>query len=434
MLRTLLQEDGAKRAFLEKLDIFQQNPGLLEKYLIGSEVSLEVLDLFLTRLFGSEGFSAVTDTKEAIKSAMDLFLTRLFGSEGISAVADVKEAIKSVMDLPCVEEKSGNTSEKLPRRSDEHWAVVEELQQQVLDLTRQFSALQQQLQMQEKVSQVATSLEGHLDEATSRDECDLRVVEADETLHAEICRVDVSSRVSDVARDLEELKNDLGMTARAEDLQKLAEDVSRLKKAEQNLDILLLAFMDEMDDFVRVHWEEIQGKIERIGMKSDPLDGIIAHLTREYGGNVHEKEIVHVTASSRDFNWRRTENVVDLESDWIFCSGYSPNQWICYDFIERRVIPTSYSVRSIRKGPGNEHPRSWVLEVSNDGIGGSWVVLDSRENNSDLNDNFVTHNFSLAPHLGAYRFVRLRLTGKNHFGNHQLIIAALEIFGALSSE
>ena len=98
------------------------------------------------------------------------------------------------------------------------------------------------------------------------------------------------------------------------------------------------------------------------------------------------------------------------------------------------MIPTSYSVRSVRKGPGNEHPRSWVLEVSNDGIGGSWVVLDSRENNSDLNDHFVTHNFSLTPHLGAYRFVRLHLTGKNHFGNHQLIIAALEIFGALSSE
>ena len=50
MLKRLLREDGPERAFLEKLDIFKQNPGLLEKLLIGSEVSLAVLDLFLTRL------------------------------------------------------------------------------------------------------------------------------------------------------------------------------------------------------------------------------------------------------------------------------------------------------------------------------------------------------------------------------------------------
>ena len=68
MLRRLLREDGAERAFLEKLDLFQQNPGLLEKYLIGSEVSLEVLDLFLSRLFGSEGLSGVADAKESVES------------------------------------------------------------------------------------------------------------------------------------------------------------------------------------------------------------------------------------------------------------------------------------------------------------------------------------------------------------------------------
>ena len=91
MFRRLLREDGAERAFLEKLDIFQQNPGLLEKYLIGSEVSLAVLDLFLTRLFGSEG---------------------------PSAVADAKDAVESIINPPRVEEKSGGVSEK--SIGDEH--------------------------------------------------------------------------------------------------------------------------------------------------------------------------------------------------------------------------------------------------------------------------------------------------------------------------
>ena len=201
MFRRLLREDGAERAFLEKLDIFQQNPGLLEKYLIGSEVSLAVLDLFLTRLFGSEDLSS-----------------------------DAKDAVESILDSARVEEKSGGVSEK--SIGDEHWAAMEELKQQVLNVTRQFSALQRQLQMQGEVSQVAASLEGRLDEVAS--ECERRAAEADEALRAEIRRLDVGSQ--DVARDLGDLKKELGLRARAEDLEKLAKEVSRLKEAERGLD------------------------------------------------------------------------------------------------------------------------------------------------------------------------------------------------------
>ena len=52
-------------------------------------------------------------------------------------------------------------------RGDEHWAVVEELQQQVRDLTQQVSALQRQLQMQGEVSRLAASLKDRLDEFAS---------------------------------------------------------------------------------------------------------------------------------------------------------------------------------------------------------------------------------------------------------------------------
>ena len=117
-----------------------------------------------------------------------------------------------------------------------------------------------------------------------------------------------------------------------------------------------------------------------------------------------------------------------------FASNNSPTlSWICYDFGERRVTPTSYSIRSYGNGPGNHHPKSWVLEVSNDGSEGSWAVVDSRENNSDLNDKSVTRNFALsAPRSRAFRFVRLRLTGKNHRGFDYLWICSL--FGAVSAE
>ena len=89
MLPRLLREGGAERAFLEKLDLFRQNPGLIEKYLIESGASPEVRDSFLSRLCRSEGLSAVADAKEAAK------------------------------DSPRVDEKSGRACEKSPGRGDE---------------------------------------------------------------------------------------------------------------------------------------------------------------------------------------------------------------------------------------------------------------------------------------------------------------------------
>ena len=189
--------------------------------------------------------------------------------------------------------------------------------------------------------------------------------------------------------------------------------------------------------------------------KAKPLNGIIAHLTRECGGNVHDKGVVEVTAS---INGEYAKRAVDLGTNSPFYSKCEPNQWILYDFKGQRVAPTSYSIRSGQHG----YPKSWVLEVSNDETdigsdprrrnmgqflritpdghafhvdGKKWVVVDRRKDNFDLNDRHVTRNFGLStPPSGAFRFVRLRLTGKNHHGDHYLRIGALELFGALSSQ
>ena len=46
MLRALLRDSEAAKALFEKVGLFK-TPELLEKYLIASEVTVEVLDLFL---------------------------------------------------------------------------------------------------------------------------------------------------------------------------------------------------------------------------------------------------------------------------------------------------------------------------------------------------------------------------------------------------
>ena len=176
---------------------------------------------------------------------------------------------------------------------------------------------------------------------------------------------------------------------------------------------------------------------ERIGQEfaydaSRPLDGIIAHLTRECGGNVHERGVVDVSAINIHSSGYEPKNVVDLGTDKGFCSKNQPGSCLCYDFKERRVTPTSYSIKSIPCTPAAAHPKSWVFEVSNDGI--SWEAIDRRDDNMDLNAKTVTRNFSTNCKADqSFRFIRFRQTGKNHGSNDVLAFASLELFGKLSS-
>ena len=159
---------------------------------------------------------------------------------------------------------------------------------------------------------------------------------------------------------------------------------------------------------------------------SHPLEGIIAHLTRQCGGNVADKGIVGVTASTTA-GWCVPMHTVELGKDCFFSSWNEPNSWILYDFRERRVGPTSYSIRS----PVYAYPKSWVLEVSNPG--NEWVVVDRRDNNEDLKGSLVNRNFEIsAPPGGSFQRVRFRQTGQNHDGYDSLVLTSLELFGTLS--
>ena len=152
-----------------------------------------------------------------------------------------------------------------------------------------------------------------------------------------------------------------------------------------------------------------------------PLDGIIAHLTRECGGNVHTQGIVLVTAS----DGTKPDDVVILGSGSDF-SAWGENSWICYDFQGMRVTPRSYSIQTSWRG---SYPKSWAFEVSNDG--NDWLAVDRRDDNNELNSKGAIRNFTISDITGSFRFIRFRLTGPNHSDNYELRIRSLEVFGNL---
>jgi hypothetical protein len=126
-----------------------------------------------------------------------------------------------------------------------------------------------------------------------------------------------------------------------------------------------------------------------------------------------------------------------LETDSRFHSAYrwkkediphTRNNWICYDFKERRIVPTHYTIRTNVHGPGNWHLKSWLVETSGDGE--SWRETARKENTEQLNGQWSTGTFALAGG-GECRFIRLVNISRNHMENDRLFISAWEIFGSL---
>jgi hypothetical protein len=159
------------------------------------------------------------------------------------------------------------------------------------------------------------------------------------------------------------------------------------------------------------------GSVSRPFNESAPWNGVISYLT-EKCRNVHMNGIVRVTSKSisanPSFDWR---HVVDLASESCFWSGSGQSQWVCWDFRKLRVMPTHYTVRS-------EDLQSWVLEGSLNKK--AWTELDRQTNVETPQGSFQI------PNPGRYRRIRLTQTGRNRFGESDLVIVAVEFFGELS--
>ena len=174
--------------------------------------------------------------------------------------------------------------------------------------------------------------------------------------------------------------------------------------------------------------------------QDDPLDGIVAYFT-ELCYPVHPEPIVVMplgmvvwtdASSSLDDQDFCPENAVQQCHEMSFCSKDLPNSWLSYWLPWGGLLLTSYSIKSCDSGPGGPHPKSWVLEGRNRMESDSWVIVDSRQNNFDLNRRLVIRNFKVS-RPRRFDCFRLRQTGKNHHGDDRLCICVLELFGTFES-
>jgi hypothetical protein len=156
------------------------------------------------------------------------------------------------------------------------------------------------------------------------------------------------------------------------------------------------------------------------------FEGIISFLTREHGGNVHDRDIVSVTSSSVNSN-HLAKHVVDFDSLLYAQTLHEANGWICYDLNENRVNVDHYSVRT-RNDSDDNHPMNWIIEGSQDGH--EWIEVDRRNDCRELLGKSRSQTFPTS-RTGYFRQIRLRQTGQNSSGYHFLTVSAFELFGVL---
>ena len=155
--------------------------------------------------------------------------------------------------------------------------------------------------------------------------------------------------------------------------------------------------------------------------------GIFNYLQKQTGGKIENE--VNFTASSL-YNNSYHQRYVAIFGDQrnAFRSANRANSWICFDFKEHRVVPTHYTIRSRDWCPNSNHPKSWVIQGSNDN--NSWETIDEEKDCPILNGNSVVHTFTMNhPKPTKFKYIRMYSTGPNWSNNNYLAFESFEIYG-----
>ena len=169
-------------------------------------------------------------------------------------------------------------------------------------------------------------------------------------------------------------------------------------------------------------------EIRKLFYTTNPFSGIFDYLTKTFKGNPHSKNIIEIipSSSSSSSNYVR---LLDYNWDNYWASSNRPNSYIRFNFKQYKVKINAYTLKSRSESPGGGHPKSWVIEGSNDGS--SWEVIDTRDNDSCINGSRLVHTFTFPNISKPYQYVQMKLTSQNHRGDNFFNLTNIELFGVL---
>ena len=158
-----------------------------------------------------------------------------------------------------------------------------------------------------------------------------------------------------------------------------------------------------------------------------PFKGIFAYLSPN-----HDESEYKIEASSCS-TYGHPNEVVNQEPSLAYWeSEDKPEQYIQFDFINKKVLLNAYSLRSSSNETDMLHPKSWIFAGSNDEE--EWFTLDQQDHSVDLNSGNAEMSWECSNRTSdnPFRFIRLQMVEPNHFGSWIFRLSRIELFGILS--
>ena len=158
-----------------------------------------------------------------------------------------------------------------------------------------------------------------------------------------------------------------------------------------------------------------------ISDKPNEFDGLLNYLQK----NFNIKNELNITSSSNPNN--DPFNLLKYEDKSTYFQTNDPSSsWICFEFKNHQIIPSSYIIRSYYCVK-SWHLKTWVFEGSNDNK--NWTILDEQNNNDSLNGANRVKSFIISNKKQSFKYLRIRQTGKNWYENNGLLMNSIEFYG-----
>lgn len=168
-----------------------------------------------------------------------------------------------------------------------------------------------------------------------------------------------------------------------------------------------------------------KANINRVYTSGNEFNGVFKALYGLINGNPHDHGLLKITMST--YVMRPPQLLLEpTNDDSVYSDSRFPNQWLCINMFSQFTI-RHYSIKTFHGKEKRAHMKSWVLEASDNGS--DWIIIDQRKDTNDLNGTYKWAVFSASPQK-SFAMYRIRLTDKNHRGDHELLLARLEFFGA----
>ena len=174
------------------------------------------------------------------------------------------------------------------------------------------------------------------------------------------------------------------------------------------------------------------------------MKGLFDYLESKYGENLETNNIMKISGGGSKSVTYPLTNLIKYDSNQINLHYYNyanltdaneSEGWIEFDFCERKVNLSSYTIRTNSDHENWNHPKTWRIVGSNDKD--HWVTLDHQTNNSVLRGKCLQHRFQCEnKNKNYYRYIKYIQEdnwNRNTQQKYDIYLTCIEFFGSISS-